>query len=62
MATSKLNCNLCQDNRANSFVQIGDTSYVRCQGCGLIYMNPRPERVDEINRSAMKEGLDYFKA
>ncbi len=60
MAASKINCNLCQGNQANLFVQIGDTSYVRCQDCGLIYMNPRPERVDEINRSVMKEGLDYF--
>jgi len=37
-----VNCNLCDGNRYEFFTSVGGYKFVRCEECGLVYLNPRP--------------------
>lgn len=53
-------CNLCHRNKTHPLVEIYGFSWVRCQHCGLIYLNPRPKSIEELNPAVMETGVDYF--
>lgn len=37
-----VNCNLCNANKYTIFKEIDGYRLVKCKGCGLVYLNPRP--------------------
>jgi SAM-dependent methyltransferase len=41
------NCNICGNDRTSLIAVQNDYRFVRCQSCGLVYMNPRPD-ADEL--------------
>ena len=53
-------CNLCHRNKTRPVIEIDGFSWVRCQHCGLIYLNPRPKSARELNPAVMESGVDYF--
>ncbi len=53
-------CNLCHRDKIHPLIKIDGFSWVRCQHCGLIYLNPRPKSAKELNPAVMETGVDYF--
>lgn len=37
-------CILCQAEKSRAFLDLTECSYVRCSGCGLVYLQPMPNR------------------
>lgn len=53
-------CNLCHRDKTRPLVEVNGFSWVRCQHCGLIYLNPRPKSIKELNPAVMETGVDYY--
>lgn len=48
MSEEYVACNLCEQNNSKPFYVINSSRIVKCQTCGLIYMNPRPSQSEII--------------
>ena len=54
---SHVDCNFCGKSNTKSYLRCNGFNFVRCDGCGLIYQNPRPES----SLVPLRYGDDYFK-
>src|SRR4030042_3682439 len=58
MARNKIRCNLCGGKKYQKFLKKKQSSLVKCQICGLIFVNPQPSQ-KELNKLYQKQ---YFKS
>lgn len=54
--TQLVPCNICNSNEASPFVSKAGFSLVKCDRCGLVYVNPRPSKEVVYSRYSS----DYF--
>src|SRR3989304_10012013 len=60
MSLKNINCNNCNAGETRFLFTKDGYNIVQCQGCGLIFVNPRKESVFEIyNESYYKDGGYY---
>ncbi len=60
MRTERASCPLCGMSKARPWGAEGGWSAVACEGCGLVYVNPRPS--DDEVAEANKMGLHHTEA
>ncbi|MCL1992061.1 MAG: class I SAM-dependent methyltransferase [Spirochaetes bacterium] len=53
-------CALCAGGRFKPALQCEGFSYVKCADCGLVQVNPQPEKTDVMRRYGEAFGEDYF--
>lgn len=55
-------CYNCGSNNASYFAQENGFSLVKCAGCGLLYVNPRPnaEEVDQAHKLGQHRGAELI--
>lgn len=57
-----VHCYNCGSNNASDFAQENGFSLVKCTGCGLLYVNPRPnaEEVDQAHKLGQHRGAELI--
>ena len=53
-------CALCKGSSFRRGLDCGDFSYVRCVSCGLVQMNPQPDKAEVMRRYREVYGDDYL--
>ncbi len=53
-------CNLCHRDETRPLIKVDGFSWVSCQHCGLIYLDPRPKPAKELNPAIVEPGADYY--
>ncbi len=55
-----IGCNLCNQDRTKVIWQEPPYRIVRCQNCGLIYLNPRPEAKELVQLYSREYFTNYY--